>query len=94
MYLYNISIIVEETQHDSLLGWLKTEWLPTLNNETKFLKMLNTPHEGHTYCIQMITDTDEEITLFQQTKLSDLQQYLLTNHNEKAFIFDSVMQYI
>ena len=53
MYLYNISIIVEDSQHDTLLNWLEKEWLPSLVQEIKFLKMINTPHEGHTYCVQM-----------------------------------------
>ena len=94
MYLYNVSIIVEETQHDTLLAWLQKEWLPSLDSETKFLKMLNTPHEGHTYCVQLVAENEEEIGLFQQTKLSELQHHLLVNHNEKAFLFDSVMQYL
>lgn len=94
MYLYNISIIVEETQHDQFSNWLKTEWLPELSKEIKLLKMLNSPHEGHTYCIQMIVMDQEEINQFQETHLSNLQQHIGLNYNEKVFIFDSVMQYI
>ncbi len=94
MYLYNISIIVEESQHDLLLDWLKKEWLPNLSNETKFLKMLNTPHEGHTYCVQMIKNNESEIIQFQENYLISLQHHLATHHHEKAFIFDSVMQYL
>lgn len=94
MYLYNISIIVEESQHDLLLDWLKKEWLPNLSNETKFLKMLNTPHEGHTYCVQMIKNNESEIIQFQENYLISLQHHLATHHYEKAFIFDSVMQYL
>lgn len=94
MYLYNISIIVEESQHDTLLNWLEKEWLPSLNQEIKFLKMINTPHEGHTYCVQMTVSNQEDIVNFQQTTLSDLQYHLHLNHKEKAFIFDSIMQYL
>lgn len=94
MYLYNISIIVEDSQHDTLLNWLQKEWLPNLVVETKFLKMINTPHEGHTYCIQMIVHDQGEIITFQETVLHDLQHHLQVNHHEKAFIFDSIMQYL
>ncbi|MCI0920240.1 DUF4286 family protein [Sphingobacterium rhinopitheci] len=94
MYLYNISIIVEDSQHDTLLNWLEKEWLPSLVQEIKFLKMINTPHEGHTYCVQMTVNNQEDIVNFQQTTLNDLQYHLQLNHKEKAFIFDSIMQYL
>lgn len=94
MYLYNISIIIEESQHQVVLNWLKNEWLPQLTNETKFLKMINSPHEGHTYCIQFTGSSQDEISSFQENKLIILQEYLAVNHHEKAFIFDSIMQYL
>lgn len=94
MYLYNISIIVEENHHDLLISWLKKEWIPSLDVDAKFLKMLNTPHEGHTYCVQMIVNSEDEIAQFQQSKMSDLQYHINLNHKEKAFLFDSIMQYL
>ena len=94
MYLYNISIIIEENHHDLLTSWLKKEWLPSLSREAKFLKMINTPHEGHTYCVQLIVDNEAEIDQFQQTDLTSLQDHIAINYKEKAFIFDSVMQYL
>lgn len=56
--------------------------------------MLNSPHEGHTYCVQMIVNNEDEISRFQETKMSDLQHHIASNHHEKAFLFDSVMQYL
>lgn len=94
MYLYNISIIIEESQHQVVLDWLKSTWLPQLANETKFLKMINSPHEGHTYCIQLMNSSESEISKFQENELVLLQEYLAINHHEKAFIFDSIMQYL
>lgn len=94
MYLYNISLIVEENQHDLFIDWLKQEWFPSLETKTNLLKMINSPHEGHTYCVQMTVKNEEEISSFQQQYLSVLQQHIAVNHNEKVFIFDSVMQYL
>jgi len=94
MYLYNISIIVEDNHNETLLNWLQTEWIPTINTDIKLLKMLNSPHEGHTFCVQMIVKNEDDINKFQQTKMADLQQHISANHHEKAFLFDSVMQYL
>lgn len=94
MYLYNISIIIEESQHHSLLAWIKQSWIPSLKSEINFLKMINTPHEGHTYCVQMIVENEDQILDFQKEHMSSLQQHIADYHNEKAFIFDSIMQYL
>lgn len=94
MYLYNVSIIIEENSHDKVIDWLRGNWIPRIEHDVRFLKMLNNPHEGHTYCIQMTVENDKEIEEFQQTYLLELNEYIQTEHREKAFIFDSLMQYL
>jgi hypothetical protein len=94
MYLYNISIIVDDENHQQLINWVKTDWLLKIENEVKFLKMLNTPHEGSTYCVQIVADNEQAIHAFQQNHVSVLQEHIALYYLEKAFIFDSVMEYI
>lgn len=94
MYLYNVSIIVEENNHTTLLEWIKKEWIPNIPNEAKLLKMLNSPHEGHTYCIQLIAHSEEEIQAFNEQYIQTLQQHIGLVHRDKAFLFDSIMQYV
>jgi len=93
MILYNISIIIEDGAHHDLFSWLKN-MLREISYETKFLKMLDSPHEGSTYCIQMTAADEETIQNFQTDVLQTIQAYIGNNHNEKAFIFDSKMQYL
>ena len=94
MYLYNISIIVENERHEAVVQWVKENWLKTLPLETKFLKMMDSPHEGQTYCVQLVFEYPSDIPRFQQEKLILLQEYISSNHPEKAFLFDSTMKYI
>lgn len=94
MYLYNVSIIIENEHHDSLVDWIRNNWLSNLPVSVKLLKMVNSPHEGHTYCIQFIAPSEEEIEVFQHTQLILLQDQIGRHHYEKAFIFDSIMQYM
>jgi len=85
MILYNISIIIEDGAHHDLFSWLKN-MLREISYETK--------HEGSTYCIQMTAADEETIQNFQTDVLQTIQAYIGNNHNEKAFIFDSKMQYL
>ena len=94
MYLYNISIIVDNDRHESLLKWIKTTWLKTLPDSTKLLKLMDSPHEGHTYCVQLVFEYAADIPAFQNKNVIYLQEYIAQNHHEKAFIFDSTMKYI
>lgn len=93
MFLYNVSIIVEDASHSQVFDWLsnivKNQTLPI-----KLLKMLDSPHEGTTYCIQLTTADDAIIDAFQQSILLELQAYIGQHHREKAFIFDSKMEFI
>lgn len=94
MYLYNISIIIEDASHITLTNWIQDTWIPRIEQDIRFLKMLDSPHEGHTYCIQLTTENKEEVDQFQQSYVSDLSQHIQREHKEKAFIFDSLMQYL
>jgi len=73
---------------------VKDNWLNTLPAQAKFLKLLDSPHEGHTYCVQLVFENPSEIPTFQQEKLVILQSHIATNYLEKAFLFDSTMKYI
>ncbi len=93
MILYNISIIIEDRSHDQVVNWLKSH-LRTSTYEINFLKMLDSPHEGTTYCVQLLAADDTVIFKFQEDVVAEMQTYLTAHHPERAFIFESKMQYL
>ncbi|HIY75893.1 MAG TPA: DUF4286 family protein [Candidatus Sphingobacterium stercorigallinarum] len=93
MYLYNASLIVEESVHNDLIIWTK-QLLATKSTAVRLLKMLDSPHEGHTYCLQVEVDSQEDIQELRIGLISELQQYIDHHHREKAFLFESVMEYL
>lgn len=93
MILYNVSLIIEDSDHDMLLDWLKST-LRQNRFEAKFLKMLDSPHDGSTYCIQIVAQNEDMINSFQLEVLQQLQEQIAIRHKDKAFIFDSRMQYL
>ncbi len=94
MYLYNVSIIIEDSVHQSLFDWIKQELLINAQPDLKLLKMLYSPHEGQTYCLQIVLENEEAIESIKTGIIQDLQEHIAHHYSEKAFIFDSVMQYI
>ncbi|MEI5984585.1 MULTISPECIES: DUF4286 family protein [Sphingobacterium] len=94
MFLYNISIIMEDSVHHDLLVWIRTQLKAHEGKNIKFLKMLNSPHEGQTYCMQVTLNSEKEIVEFQEEVLQEIQAVIGTQFPDKAFIFDSTMQYI
>ncbi|TDS16189.1 DUF4286 family protein [Sphingobacterium paludis] len=93
MILYNISIIIDDSSHDDLFPWIKSH-LKTLTVETNLLKMLDSPHEGTTYCIQVRAADPSAIEAYQAEILPALSEYIAAKHQEKAFLFDSKMEYL
>lgn len=94
MYLYNVSIIIEPSAHIQIVTWIENLLRQQNNENLHFLQMLDSPHEGHTYCLQLIAQEEQEIEIFKSLVLSALQQYITDEHRDKAFVFDSTMKYL
>src|SRR5690606_5710905 len=63
MYIYNVTINIEESAHDRWLQWMQTEHIPAMLATGKFSKALMTrvvieeEMGGITYSIQYTTDS-------------------------------------
>ncbi|MEM7087303.1 MAG: DUF4286 family protein [Bacteroidota bacterium] len=63
MYIYNVTINIDESIHDSWLHWMKTEHIPAMLATGKFSNALMTrvhveeQMEGVTYSVQYRTDS-------------------------------------
>lgn len=63
MYIYNVTINIENSAHDAWLEWMKTEHIPAMLDTRKFTKALMTKVQveeemgGTTYSVQYHTDS-------------------------------------
>ncbi len=63
MYIYNVTINIENSVHDTWLEWMKTTHIPAMLNTGKFTKALMTKVQieeemgGETYSVQYHTDS-------------------------------------
>ena len=94
MFLYNISVIAEETVHQQLVSWIQDNIVQSQKFQVQFLEMLQSPHEGMTYCIQVILSSEEHIADFQQVHVIPLQQLISEAYKDKVFLFESTMKYL
>lgn len=99
MILYNITFIIEQEAEAEWLKWIKNIFVPeALSNNllvsSRVLKVLNSPNEGVTYCLQFIIDDMKKYDTF----LAGFEPGLLGMHTEqfknRAVFFSSAMEYI
>jgi len=72
MYIYNVTINVQEEIHDDWLNWMKTEHIPEMLDTGKFTKalmsrvMVNEEMGGITYSVQYTTESKEMLQRYLQ----------------------------
>ncbi|SFC21701.1 protein of unknown function [Parapedobacter composti] len=95
MYLYNVTVIAENGVEAAVKQHIQMQLATQRNDETpaRLLEMLDSPHEGTTYCIQLVTQDRPEITAFQKHHLTAIQA-LTDTYPGKVLFFDSIMKYL
>ncbi|MEZ4857538.1 MAG: DUF4286 family protein [Flavobacteriaceae bacterium] len=79
MYIYNVTINIEESVHDKWLSWMKKEHIPAMLATGKFYKALMTRVQveeetgGITYSIQYRTDSKETLQKYYEEDAQTLR---------------------
>ncbi len=84
MYIYNVTVNIEEEAHDEWLAWMKETHIPDVMETGMFIsnRMLEVMVEGEngrTYSIQYEVKDMETVLLYQQVYAPKLQQ----DHKDK-----------
>ena len=96
MYLYNVTVIVENDIREATKTHLHTELRGEQYRDETFalLELLDSPHEGATYCIQLRCNERADIAAFQTNELARIQASLNQAFPGKVVFFDSIMEYL
>lgn len=79
MYIYNVTINIDETVHQTWLEWMKAEHIPAMLATGKFSKALMTrvvieeEMGGVTYSIQYTTDCKETLEKYYSENANELR---------------------
>lgn len=80
MYIYNVTVNIEEGIHEEWLQWMKTEHIPEMLNTGKFIKALMTrvmvkeQMGGFTYSVQYTAKNKEDIEKYQEEDAARLKK--------------------
>ncbi len=99
MILFNITIIIEEAINQEWLDWMNENFIPKAL-ETKFivshrlLKVIGSPNEGITYCLQFIIDNIGYYQEFQENLLPELMKMLSAKFENRFVSFSTLMEFV
>ena len=99
MLLYNVTVIIEEAAVNEWLQWMKETHIPEVMATDKFvsnrmLKVLDSPNEGVTYCIQYVAENLTAYNEYQQKFAQKLQTDLQSKFENRLVAFRTLMEFI
>ncbi|HKG05739.1 MAG TPA: DUF4286 family protein [Pedobacter sp.] len=99
MLLYNVTSIIEDAAADRWLQWMLETHIPKVMETGKFvsyrlLKVLDSPNEGVTYCVQYVAERMEDYHDYQENYAPELQAEALQLFENQLVAFRTLMEYI
>lgn len=99
MILYNATIIIEEGIESEWLQWMQDIHIGQVMDtgcfaSNRMLRVLDSPNEGVTYCIQYIADSLEKYNEYQQNYAAGLQADFPAEFTNKFVSFRTVMEFV
>lgn len=79
MYIYNVTINIQEDIHEEWVNWMKTEHIPDMLNTKKFSKalmsrvMVKEELGGITYSVQYTTQSREMLQSYYEENSAELR---------------------
>ncbi len=99
MLLYNITLILEETAAAEWLEWAQETYIPQamatgLFVSHRLLKVVDSPNEGITYCLQYVVEHPENYQAYQQVYAPELEESLHKKFENRYVSYRSLMEFI
>jgi hypothetical protein len=79
MYIYNVTVNIQEEIHDKWVDWMKSEHIPDMLKTGKFIKALMTrvmveePMGGITYSVQYTAESKELLQKYYDENAKELR---------------------
>jgi hypothetical protein len=99
MFIYNITVLIEESIEQAWLSWIKTVFIQTIM-ETGFfqsyqvLQVTDSPNEGLTYCLQFRTNEISSLQSYQSLYAAQVESEHLQAFPNQTVTFSSTMKII
>ncbi len=99
MYIYNVTMNVEQSAHDQWLPWMKEEYIPKMLSFGKFTKALMTKvmveeeMGGTTYSVQFTTDSKFTLAKYLKENAKEMHAFSKAYHG-KYISFETELEVI
>lgn len=99
MYLYNVTLIIDDAAADEWQQWMQESHIPEVMATGKFLsnrllKVVDSPNEGVTFCAQYVAESLEDYESYQTDFAPVLQHELNERFKDRFVAFRTLMEYI
>jgi len=99
MILFNITVIIDDSINDEWVSWINEHFISEamatdLIVSNRLLKVLDSPNEGITYCLQFVLDDIGSYKSFQENKYAALMEKHTVKFNNKFVSFSTLMEFI
>ena len=99
MFLYNVTLILDDSAAQEWLQWMQEIHIPEVLATGMFvsnrlLKVVDSPNEGVTYCAQYIAETLENYNEYQKTYAPVLQEKLNEKFKNRFVAYRTLMEYV
>jgi len=99
MFIYNVTVNIDEDVHSEWLQWMKSHHVPDVMNTgcfvgAKIVKVLHVNDSGHTYSFQYTFNDMKDIEKYQKEFASALQADVKKKYGEKFTAFRTLLEII
>ncbi|HEY0898563.1 MAG TPA: DUF4286 family protein [Sphingobacteriaceae bacterium] len=99
MILYNITIIIDDAIERDWVSYIQGSYIPQIMGTGAFvsnrlLKVLDSPNEGYTYCLQFIAEDLSKYHNFQNDFFAPIQAAHQQQFENKFVSFSTIMEYV
>lgn len=99
MILYNITVIIDSSIEALWLTWVNQTFLSEATESdllvsSRLLKVIDSPNEGVTYCLQFVSQNLENHTTFKDKHATALLEAHAVEFKNQSVFFTSIMEFI
>ena len=99
MLLFNVTVIIEDASAADWLAWMKEIHIPQLMATDcfvsyRFLKIVDSPNEGTSYCVQFIAEVKTNHQTFLDLHEQQFIAEMYAKYPNKLVTFSTLMEFV
>ena len=99
MFLYNVTLILDDAAAEEWLQWMQDVHIPEVMATGMFisnrlLKVVDSPNEGITYCAQYVAETLDHYNKYQEVFAPALQAELNERYKNRFVAYRTLMEFV